>query len=74
MDECNGAEILPELCEHLRFDPEIYKQPTAFLAECIISPVCSCAACVAIDYKIPAVTQHAKSLHVQFNDLIKAFK
>jgi oleate hydratase len=30
MAECNGAEILQELCGHLRFDPEIVE-----LANCI---------------------------------------
>ena len=38
--ECIGAEILQELCGHLRFDPEtVPHRATAFLAKCLISPV-----------------------------------
>lgn len=120
MAECNGAEILQELCGHLRFDPE-----TVASANCIpcrmpyitsmfmprmrsdrplpvpcgsrnlafISQFVEIADDVVftveysvraaqmavyellgIDRKIPPITPHDKSLRVQFEALIKAFK
>ena len=120
MAECNGAEILRELCGHLRFDPE-----TVESANCIPCrmpyitsmfmprvrgdrplPVPGCSRNLAfisqfveiaddtvftveysvraaqmavyelldIDRTIPSVTPHDKSVHAQFEALLKAFK
>jgi len=120
MDECNGAEVLRELCGHLRFDP-----PTVEPANCIpcrmpyitsmfmprvrgdrplpVPPGSRNLAFVSqfveipddvvftveysvraaqmavyqllgIERKVPPVTPYAKSLHAQFEALIKAFK
>jgi oleate hydratase len=120
MAECHGAEILRELCGHLRFDPE-----TVESANCIPCrmpyitsmfmprvrgdrplPVPGCSRNLAfisqfveiaddtvftveysvraaqmavyelldIDRTIPSVTPHDKSVHAQFEALLKAFK
>ena len=120
MDDCNGAEILTELCGHLRFDRE-----TVASANCIpcrmpyitsmfmprmrgdrplpvpegsrnlafVSQFVEIADDVVftveysvraaqmavyklfhIDRTVPPVTPHAKSLQVQFDALMKAFK
>jgi oleate hydratase len=120
MDECNGAEILQELCGHLRFDLDILG--SANCIPCRMPYITSMfmprlstdrplpiprssknlglisqfveipndvvftveysvrAAQMAvyefldIDRKIPPVTPHDKSLLVQFEALVKAFK
>jgi len=120
MADCNGAEILTELCGHLRFD--LSTVASANCIPCRIPYITSMfmprmgddrplpvpsgvknlgfvsqfveipddvvftveysvrAAQMAvyqlfgIDRKIPPVTQHAKSLQVQFEALLKAFK
>ncbi|MDP3481266.1 MAG: oleate hydratase [Desulfoprunum sp.] len=120
MADCNGAEILQELCGHLRFDLETVESANcipcrmpyitsmfmprmsgdrplpvpegsrnlAFISQFVEIPddvvftveYSVRAAQMAvyelfhIDRKIPIVTQHAKSLQVQFEALIKAFK
>ena len=120
MAECNGAEILQEICGHLRFDPETVA--TANCIPCRMPYITSMfmprlrsdrplpvplgsknlafvsqfveieddvvftveysvrAAQMAvyelldIDRPIPPITPHDKSLRVQFEALIKAFK
>jgi oleate hydratase len=120
MSECNGAEILRELCGHLRFDLEIVESANCipcrmpYITSMFMSRILSDrplpvprnsknlafvsqfveiaddvvftveysirAAQMAvyellgIDRKVPPVTPHAKSLQVQFEALIKAFK
>ncbi len=120
MAECNGAEILRELCGHLRFDPETVASANcipcrmpyitsmfmprrredrplpvphgsknlAFISQFVEIPddvvftveysVRAAQMAVyelpGIDRKIPPLTPHAKSLHVQFEALIKAFE
>jgi oleate hydratase len=120
MADCNGAEILQELCGHLRFDLEIVKTancipcrmpyitsmfmprlqgdrpspvPTdsknfAFISQFVEIPTDTVftveysvrAAQMAvyellgIHLKVPAVTRHDKSLHTEFEALLKAFK
>jgi oleate hydratase len=120
MEDCSGAEILRELCGHLRFEPE-----TVATANCIpcrmpyitsmflprlhsdrplpVPPGSKNLAFVSqfveipedvvftVEYSvraaqmavyqllgiarpIPPVTPHAKSLHVQFEALVKAFR
>jgi oleate hydratase len=120
MAECNGAEILRELCGHLRFDPETVESAncipcrmpyiTSMFMPRVRSdrplPVPGCSKNLAfisqfveiaddtvftveysvraaqmavyellgIDRKIPSVTPHDKSVHAQFEALLKAFK
>lgn len=120
MAECDGAEILQELCGHLRFDPETLESANCipcrmpYITSMFMPRLCSDrpipvpvgsknlafisqfveipddvvftveysvrAAQMAvyellgIDRKIPPVTPHDKSRHVQFEALIKAFK
>ncbi len=120
MDECNGAEILQELCGHLRFDldtlasancipcrmpyitsmfmPRLHtdrplpipdnSRNLAFISQFVEIPddvvftveYSVRAAQMAvyeflhIDRQIPPVTAHDKSLRVEFEALIKAFK
>lgn len=50
MADCNGAEILQELCVHLRFDPETVASAKCIPCRMLISPVCSCPANAAIDH------------------------
>src|SRR6202142_2547920 len=120
MAECSGAEILRELCGHLRFDAETVSSANcipcrmpyitsmfmprglgdrplpvprgsknfAFISQFVEIPddvvftveysvraaQMAVYELLGIDRKIPPVTPHAKSLHVQFEALIKAFK
>jgi oleate hydratase len=120
MAECNGAEILRELCGHLRFDPEIVASANcipcrmpyitsmfmprilsdrplpvprgsknlAFISQfveiaddVVFTVEYSVRAAqmavydlLGIDRKIPPITPHDKSLQVQFEAVIKAFK
>jgi oleate hydratase len=120
MAECQGAEILQELCGHLRFDPETVESAncipcrmpyiTSMFMPRVRSdrplPVPGCSRNLAfisqfveiaddtvftveysvraaqmavyellgIDRKIPSVTPHDKSVHAQFEALLKAFK
>lgn len=120
MAECHGADILQELCGHLRFDPETVTSANclpcrmpyitsmfmprrrgdrplpvprgsrnfAFISQFVEIPddvvftveYSVRAAQMAIyelcgiDRKIPPITPHDKSLRVQFEALIKAFK
>jgi oleate hydratase len=120
MAECNGAEILHELCGHLRFDPETLASANcipcrmpyitsmfmprmrgdrplpvppgssnlAFISQFVEIPddvvftveysvraaQMAVYALLGIDRKIPPITPHDKSLRVQFEALIKAFK
>ncbi len=120
MSECNGAEILQELCGHLRFDLETVESANCipcrmpYITSMFMPRLCSDrplpvplgsknfafisqfveipddvvftveysvrAAQMAvyellgIDRQIPPVTPHDKSLRVQFEALIKAFK
>ena len=120
MADCNGAEILQELCGHLRFDLESVKTANcipcrmpyitsmfmprlqndrplpvppdsknfAFISQFVEIPADTVftvefsvrAAQMAvyellgISRKIPAVTPHDKSLHAEFEALLKAFK
>ena len=87
MAECNGAEILRELCGHLRFDPETVASANDLLIslskfdDVVFTVEYSVRAAqmavyelLGIERKIPPVTPHAKSLHVQFEALIKAFE
>ena len=120
MADCNGAEILQELCGHLHFDPEIIPPANcipcrmqyitsmfmprsrddrplpvppdsknfAFISQFVEIPEDTVftveysvrAAQMAvyellgITRGIPAVTPHDKSLHAEFEALIKAFK
>ena len=120
MDECNGAEILREICGHLRFDLETFASANcipcrmpyitsmfmprvrsdrplpvppgsknlAFISQFVEIPddvvftveysvraaQMAVYELLGIDRKIPPVTPHDKSLRVQFEALIKAFK
>jgi oleate hydratase len=120
MAECNGVEILQELCGHLRFDLETVKSANcipcrmpyitsmfmprlrsdrplpvprgsrnfAFLSQFVEIPADTVftveysvrAAQMAvhqllgISREVPPVTPHDKSLHAEFEALIKAFK
>jgi oleate hydratase len=120
MDECNGEEILRELCGHLRFDLDIVESANcipcrmpyitsmfmprlrsdrplpiprssknlAFISQFVEIPddvvftveysVRAAQMAVyqflGIDRQIPPITPHDKSLRVQFEALIKAFK
>ena len=120
MSECNGAEILAELCGHLRFDLETLETANcipcrmpyitsmfmprlrgdrplpvpagskhfAFISQFVEIPedvvftveYSVRAAQIAvyellgIDRKIPPVTPHSESLHVQFEALVKSFE
>jgi oleate hydratase len=120
MAECNGAEILRELCGHLRFDldtvatancipcrmpyitsmfmPRVRgdrplpvprgSKNLAFISQFVEIPedvvftveysvrAAQMAVCqlLGIDRPVPPVTPHAKSLHVQFEALVKAFR
>ena len=120
MAECNGAEILQELCGHLRFDAETVASATCIpcrmpyitsmfmprsfsdrplpvpagsknlafisqfveIADDVVFTVeysvraaqMAVYALVGIDRPVPPITPHDKSLLVQFEALIKAFK
>ena len=120
MAECNGAEILQELCGHLRFDAEIVESANcipcrmpyitsmfmprmrsdrplpvprgsrnlAFVSQFVEIPddvvftveysvraaQMAVYELLGIDRNIPPITPHDKSLRVQFEALIKAFK
>jgi oleate hydratase len=120
MSDCNGAEILRELCGHLRFDLEIVESANCIpcrmpyitsmfmprilsdrplpvprnsknlafvsqfveIADDVVFTVeysvraaqMAVYELLGIDRKVPPVTPHAKSLQVQFDALIKAFK
>jgi oleate hydratase len=120
MAECNGAEILQELCGHLRFDLETVASANcipcrmpyitsmfmprvrgdrplpvprgsrnlAFVSQFVEIPddvvftveysvraaQMAVYELLGIDRKIPPVTPHAKSLHTQFEALVKAFR
>jgi oleate hydratase len=120
MADCNGAEIMQELCGHLRFDLELVKTANcipcrlpyitsmfmprlqsdrplpvppdsknfAFISQFVEIPEDTVftveysvrAAQMAvyellgIPLKVPAVTPHDKSLHTEFEALLKAFK
>ena len=120
MAECNGAEILQELCGHLRFDPEIVASANcipcrmpyitsmfmprlrsdrplpvphgsknlAFISQfveiqddvvftveySVRAAQMAVYALLGIGRTIPAITPHDKSLQVQFEALVKAFK
>jgi len=120
MAECNGAEILEELCGHLRFDRETLASANcipcrmpyitsmfmprkrgdrpdvvpaesknlAFVSQFVEIPEdvvftveysvraaqTAVYTLLGIDRKVPPVTPHAKSVHVQLDALIKAFR
>ena len=120
MADCNGAEILEELCGHLRFDLEIVEgancipcrmpyitsmfmprvrsdRPSpipagsrnlAFVSQfveieddvvftveySVRAAQIAVYALLGIDRQIPPITAHDKSLRVQFEALVKAFK
>jgi oleate hydratase len=120
MAECNGAEILQELCGHLRFDLETVASANcipcrmpyitsmfmprvrgdrplpvprgsrnlAFVSQFVEIPddvvftveysvraaQMAVYELLGIDRKIPPITPHAKSLHTQFEALVKAFR
>jgi oleate hydratase len=120
MAECSGAEILQELCGHLRFDLETVESANcipcimpyvtsmfmarkrgdrplsvphnsrslAFISQFVEIPddvvftveysvraaQMAVYELLGIDRKIPPITPHDKSLRVQFEALIKAFK
>ena len=120
MADCNGAEILEELCGHLRFDPEIVEEANcipcrmpyitsmfmprkqsdrpsplpagsrnlAFVSQfveieddvvftveySVRTAQIAVYALLGIDRQIPPITAHDKSLRVQFEALVKAFK
>jgi oleate hydratase len=120
MADCNGIEILTELCGHLRFDLETVARANCIpcrmpyitsmfmprmrgdrplpvpegsrnlafvsqfveIADDVVFTVeysvraaqMSVYELLHIDRTIPPVTPHAKSLHVQFEALMKAFK
>jgi oleate hydratase len=120
MDECNGAEILRELCGHLRFDLEVVESANcipcrmpyitsmfmprvihdrplpvpsgsknlAFISQFVEIPgdvvftveysvraaQMAVYQLLGIKREIPPVTPHDKSLHTEFEALIKAFK
>lgn len=120
MSECNGAEILQELCGHLRFDQEVFASANcipcmmpyitsmfmprqhsdrplpvppgsknfAFISQFVEIPddvvftveysvraaQMAVYQLLGIEREIPPVTRHDKTLSVQFEALIKAFK
>jgi oleate hydratase len=120
MAECNGAEVLQELCGHLRFDLETVETANcipcrmpyitsmfmprmrsdrplpvplgsrnlAFISQFVEIPddvvftveysvraaQMAVYELLGIDRKIPPITPHDRSLRVQFEALIKAFK
>ena len=120
MAECNGAEILQELCGHLRFDPDTVESANcipcrmpyitsmfmprlrsdrplpvpeksknfAFISQFVEIPKdvvftveysvraaqMAVYELLGIERSIPPVTPHDKSLHTQFEALLKAFK
>lgn len=120
MADCDGADILRELCGHLRFDPETFEAANcipcrmpyitsmfmprlrsdrpapvphgsknlAFVSQFVEIPndvvftveysvraaQMAVYELLGIDRKVPVVTPHDKSLHTQFEALIKAFK
>ena len=121
MADCNGSEILTELCGHLRFDEETVATANcipcriplfitsmfmprmrddrplpvppgvknlAFISQFVEIPEdvvftveysiraaqMAVYQLLGIGLTIPPVKQHAKSLHVQFDTLMKAFK
>lgn len=120
MADCNGAEILLELCGHLRFDLETIKTANcipcrmpyitsmfmprspgdrpfpvpphsknfAFVSQFVEIPAdtvftveysvraaqMSVYELLGINLKVPTVTPHDKSLHTEFEALLKAFK
>jgi len=120
MAECNGAEILQELCGHLRFDLDTVASANcipcrmpyitsmfmprvrsdrplpvprgsknlAFISQFVEIPEdvvftveysvraaqMAVYELLGIDREVPPVTPHAKSLHVQFEALVKAFR
>jgi oleate hydratase len=120
MAECNGAEILKELCGHLRFDLETVESAIcipcrmpyitsmfmprirgdrplpvpsssrnfAFISQFVEIPddvvftveysvraaQMAVYQLLGIDREIPPITPHDKSLRVQFDALVKAFK
>ena len=120
MADCNGAEILLELCGHLRFDLETIKTANcipcrmpyitsmfmprspgdrpfpvppdsknfAFVSQFVEIPAdtvftveysvraaqMSVYELLGINLKVPPVTPHDKSLHTEFEALLKAFK
>jgi oleate hydratase len=120
MSECTGAEILRELCGHLRFDLETIESANCIpcrmpyitsmfmprmrsdrplpvprtsknlafvsqfveIADDVVFTVeysvraaqMAVYELLGIDRKVPPVTPHAKSLQVQFDALVKAFK
>ena len=120
MDECSGAEILRELCGHLRFDLEVVESANcipcrmpyitsmfmprvqgdrplpvprgsknlAFISQFVEIPgdvvftveysvraaQMAVYELLGIEHEIPPVTPHDKSLHTEFEALIKAFK
>jgi oleate hydratase len=120
MAECNGGEILEELCGHLRFDRETLASANcipcrmpyitsmfmprkrgdrplvvpessknlAFISQFVEIPEdvvftveysvraaqTAVYSLLGIERKVPPVTPHAKSIHVQMDALIKAFQ
>lgn len=120
MADCDGADILRELCGHLRFDPETFEAANcipcrmpyitsmfmprlrsdrpapvprgsknlAFVSQFVEIPndvvftveysvraaQMAVYELLGIDRKVPVVTPHDKSLHTQFEALIKPFK
>jgi oleate hydratase len=120
MAECNGSEILRELCGHLRFDLDTVASANcipcrmpyitsmfmprlrsdrplpvprgsknlAFISQFVEIPEdvvftveysvraaqMAVYELLGIDRQVPPVTPHAKSLHVQFEALVKAFR
>jgi oleate hydratase len=120
MADCNGAEILREICGHLRFDPETVESANcipcrmpyitsmfmprkrsdrplpvppgsknlAFVSQFVEIPddvvftveysvraaQMAVYELLGVQQKIPSVTPHDKSLRVQFEALVKAFK
>jgi oleate hydratase len=120
MSDCNGAEILQELCGHLRFDPEVVASANcipctmpyitsmfmprqhsdrplpvpvisknlAFISQFVEIPddvvftveysvraaQMAVYQLLGISREVPPVTRHDKSLRVQFEAVIKAFK
>jgi len=120
MADCTGAEILEELCGHLRFDPETFaganaipcrmpyitsmfmprvrgdrplpvprgSKNLAFVSQFVEIPddvvftveysvrasQMAVYQLLGVERKVPPVTPHAKSLHAQFDALVKAFR
>lgn len=120
MDECTGAELLKELCGHLRFDLDVFENANCIpcrmpyiasmfmprnhddrplpvpknsknfafvsqfveIADDVVFTVeysvraaqIAVYELLAIDREIPPVTSHDRSLRVQFEALIKAFR